>query len=57
VVYMYMREPTSAVIIRTDNPALYLVLFLCLYGVLQLGLFPGNILIWLRQAAAALPLF
>lgn len=55
VVYMYMREPTSAVIIRSDNPALYLVLFLCLYGVLQLGLFPGNILIWIRQAVASLP--
>jgi|Deesub1362B_J571_1020462.scaffolds.fasta_scaffold00006_223 NADH-quinone oxidoreductase subunit N len=55
VVYMYMREPTSSVIIRTDNPALYLVLFLCLYGVLQLGLFPGNILIWIKQAVASLP--
>jgi len=55
VVYMYMKEPTTSVIINADNPPLYLVLFLCLYGVLQLGLFPGNILVWIKQAISSLP--
>jgi NADH-quinone oxidoreductase subunit N len=54
VVYMYMREPEREVSIEMENPALYLVLFLCLYGVLQLGLFPGNVLYLIKQAAAAL---
>lgn len=55
VVFMYMREPTKAVVINTDNPSLYLVLFLCLYGILQLGLFPGNIITWINQAISSLP--
>ncbi len=55
VVYMYMREPAQEVEIEPENPALFLVLFLCLYGVLQLGIFPGNILAVIRQAVAALP--
>jgi NADH-quinone oxidoreductase subunit N len=54
VVLMYMREPVRDVEIDLDAPALYLVLFLCLYGVLQLGLFPGNILIVLKRALASL---
>jgi NADH-quinone oxidoreductase subunit N len=57
VVYMYMREPGREVNIESDNPALFLVLFLCLYGVLQLGIFPGNILLIIKQAIASLPLF
>jgi len=57
VVYMYMREPGRVVDIEVDNPALFLVLFLCLYGVLQLGIFPGNILIVIKQAIASLPVF
>jgi NADH-quinone oxidoreductase subunit N len=57
VVYMYMREPGREVNIESDNPALFLVLFLCLYGVLQLGIFPGNILIVIKQAIASLPIF
>jgi NADH-quinone oxidoreductase subunit N len=56
IVYMYMREPTYEIEIHKENPALFLVLFLCLYGVLQLGLFPGNILIYIRQAISSLPL-
>lgn len=56
IVYMYMREPTEEIEIYAENPALFLVLFLCLYGVLQLGLFPGNILILVRQAVSSLPL-
>ncbi len=55
IVYMYMREPVQEIEIEPENPALFLVLFLCLYGVLQLGIFPGNILAVIRQAVAALP--
>jgi NADH-quinone oxidoreductase subunit N len=57
VVYMYMKKPSHEVEIDLENPAIFLVLFLCLYGVLQLGLFPGNILIFIKQAIAALPSF
>jgi len=56
IVFMYMREPVEEIEIFTENPALFLVLFLCLYGVLQLGLFPGNILIFIKQAVSSLPL-
>jgi NADH-quinone oxidoreductase subunit N len=56
IVYMYMREPSREVDIDIENPALFLVLFLCLYGVLQLGIFPGNILALVRQAVSSLPL-
>ncbi len=52
IVYMYMREPTHEVDIAVENPALFLVLFLCLYGVLQLGLYPRNILILIQQAVS-----
>jgi NADH-quinone oxidoreductase subunit N len=54
VVYMYMREPSREIAINLENPALFLVLFLCLYGVLQLGLFPGNILVIIKEAIIAL---
>jgi NADH-quinone oxidoreductase subunit N len=56
IIYMYMKEPSYEVEINIDNPALFLVLFLCLYGVLQLGIFPGNILVLIRQAVSSLPL-
>lgn len=56
VVYMYMREPTYEVDVHLENPSLFLALFLCLYGVLQLGIFPGNILVLIRQAVEAFPL-
>jgi NADH-quinone oxidoreductase subunit N len=56
VVYMYMREPSREITIDLENPALFLVLFLCLYGVLQLGIFPGNILIIIKEAINSLPL-
>ncbi|MFW6160861.1 MAG: NADH-quinone oxidoreductase subunit N [Acidobacteriota bacterium] len=55
VVYMYMKQATRPLPIQTDNPGVYLVMFLCLYGVLRLGLFPGNILVWIRQAISFLP--
>ena len=57
IVYMYMREPSTEVEINVENPALFLTLFLCLYGVLQLGIFPGNILVIIRQAVNSLALF
>lgn len=56
IVYMYMREPSREVSICAENPALFLALFFCLYGVLQLGIFPGNVLILIRQAISTLPL-
>ena len=55
VVYMYMRKPSHRVDIFMENPALFLVLFFCLYGVLQLGIFPGNVLVVIRQAVSFLP--
>ena len=55
VVYMYMHPPSQEIEIDAYNPALFLVLFLCLYGVLQLGIFPGNVLIVIKQAVASLP--
>ena len=56
IVYMYMREPSQEIEIAVENPSLFLVLFLCLYGVIQLGLFPRNILILINQAVSSLPL-
>ncbi len=50
IIYMYMREPTKEIEIVAENPALFLVLFLCLYGVLQLGVYPRNLLILIGQA-------
>jgi NADH-quinone oxidoreductase subunit N len=54
IVFMYMREPSREVDISQENPSLFLVLFLCLYGVLQLGLNPGNVLAFIRKAVSAL---
>jgi NADH-quinone oxidoreductase subunit N len=56
IIYMYMKEPSIEVDINVDNPSLFLALFLCLYGVLQLGIFPGNILLLIKQAVESLPL-
>jgi len=50
IVVMYMREGDTDVVAERDNPALGLVLFLCLFGTLQLGLWPGNLLAIIRQA-------
>jgi len=54
VVYMYMREPERKIAVDFENPPLFLVLFLCVYGVLQLGLFPANVLALIRHAVSAL---
>lgn len=56
VVYMYMQPAEQELEIDAYNPALFLVLFLCLYGVLQMGIYPGNILLIIKQAVASLPL-
>ncbi len=50
IVVMYMREGDTDVVVERENPALALVLFLCLFGTLQLGLWPGNLLALIRQA-------
>jgi NADH-quinone oxidoreductase subunit N len=54
IVQMYMRPAEREIEIDDQNPALYLALFLCLFALLQLGLFPGNVLALVRQAAASL---
>lgn len=53
IVVMYMKDETGEVVIETEDPALYLVLFLCLFGTIQLGLWPGNLLALIRQALSA----
>jgi NADH-quinone oxidoreductase subunit N len=54
IVVMYMKPPAF---VRAEgsgpeagHPALYLVLFLCFYAVLQLGIMPGNLLDVIRRA-------
>jgi NADH-quinone oxidoreductase subunit N len=54
IVAMYMRDPDSEPSIETDVPALSLVIFLCLFGVLELGIWPGNLLVLIRQALTGL---
>jgi len=54
VVAMYMQEPKSGLSIERGDPALSLVIFLCLFGVLELGLWPGNLLTLIRQGLAGL---
>jgi NADH-quinone oxidoreductase subunit N len=55
IIFMYMKEPSYEVDIHMENPALFLALFLCLYGILQLGIFPGNIMVLINQAVSYLP--
>lgn len=54
IVTMYMRTPERELAVDFENPPLFLVLFLCLYGVVQLGLFPSNVLTLVRHAAESL---
>ncbi|MBM3294815.1 MAG: NADH-quinone oxidoreductase subunit N [Candidatus Aminicenantes bacterium] len=55
VVFMYMRRSEGEeAAVDFENPPLLLVLFLCLYGVLQLGIFPSYILTFVRRAAESL---
>jgi len=55
IIFMYMKEPSYEIDIHMENPALFLALFLCLYGILQLGIFPGNIMVLINQAVSYLP--
>jgi NADH-quinone oxidoreductase subunit N len=55
IVYMYMREPSYDIEIQVENPPLFLVLFFCLYGVIQLGIFPGKTLLIIKSAINSLP--
>ncbi len=50
IVAMYMQDAETEPAIDRDNPALYLVIFMCLIGVVQLGVWPGNLLTLIRQA-------
>ncbi len=53
VVALYMEEGGDPAAGERNDPALALVLFLCLFGVLQLGLWPGNLLVLIRGAFPA----
>jgi NADH-quinone oxidoreductase subunit N len=53
IVFMYMKDGDGEAVIEAENPALYLVVFLCLFGTVQLGLWPGNLLALIRQALSA----
>jgi len=55
IIYMYMKEPKQDLDINLNNFPLFLVMFLCLYFVLQLGLFPRNVLALVNQAIQSLP--
>ncbi len=54
IITMYMKPPASAGAggpgPEAAHPALYLVLFLCFYAVLQLGVMPGNLLDIIRRS-------
>jgi NADH-quinone oxidoreductase subunit N len=50
IVVMYMKDEDGDLVIEAEDPALYLVIFLCLFGTIQLGLWPGNLLAIIRQA-------
>jgi len=50
IVVMYMSPSPEEVKLEGDQPGVFLVLFFCLYAVLQLGIAPGNILPFIRQA-------
>jgi len=50
IVVMYMRDEGGGTSVEADDPALYLIVFLCLFATVQLGLWPGNLLTLIRQA-------
>ena len=53
VMVMFMREPEREPEVAEENPAVYLVLFFCMFAVLQLVLFPGSVITLIRQATAS----
>ena len=53
IVYMYMKPEAEEVLIEIENPPLFLVIFICLLGVLQFGIFPHNILVFISKALAS----
>jgi NADH-quinone oxidoreductase subunit N len=53
VVAMYMEEGGEPPVGERNDPAMVLVLFLCLFGVIQLGLWPGNLMALIRGAFPA----
>ncbi len=55
IAVMYMQGPGTEPVLDQDNPGLFLVIFLCALGVVQLGLWPGNLLVLIRQALTTLP--
>jgi NADH-quinone oxidoreductase subunit N len=54
IVAMYMQDAELEPVLDRENAGLHLVIFLCLFGVIQLGLWPGNLLTLIRQAFIAL---
>jgi NADH-quinone oxidoreductase subunit N len=54
IVAMYMQEAEAEAALGREDPALWLVIFLCLFGVVQLGLWPGNLLMLIRRALTGL---
>jgi NADH-quinone oxidoreductase subunit N len=54
IVIMYMKSPGPLQVDGpgpgSGHPALFLVIFLCFYAVLQLGIMPGNLLDVIRRA-------
>jgi NADH-quinone oxidoreductase subunit N len=57
IIHMYMREPSLDVSINTKNPAVFVVLFICLLEVIHLGIFPGSVLSFIKDAVSSLALF
>ncbi len=57
IIYMYMKPEIPGVKVEVENPPLFLVLFICLLGVVQLGIFPGNVLYFINQAISSLNTF
>jgi hypothetical protein len=44
------KKKVEEVSLEGDQPGVFLELFFCLYAVLQLGVAPGNILAFIKQA-------
>ena len=53
IVVMYMGDEAAETSAEAEDPALYLIVFLCLFGTVQLGLWPGNLLALIRQALSS----